>query len=165
MTQQYPPQYQPQPPAPAQVKPRKPRKWPWVLGILVAFGLGAAVGSSGSSTPTASAPSPATVTQTVPGAPSASANPTPAAQAAAAGPKTSFGDGTYLVGTDIAPGSYRTTGPRADSPLPNCYFARAKDDSGSISSIEQNDNTQGAARVTVKNGEYLTITGCDWTKS
>jgi hypothetical protein len=179
MTEPYQPQPGQQPAAPAKAKKAKsPRKWPWILGIFVAFGIGAAVGSGGGSTPTttaapaAGAPHAATVTQTVTAAApapapaaAAPANPAPAAPAADSGPKTSFGDGAYLVGTDIAAGSYKTSGPRAGSVIPNCYFSRAKDDTGSLSSIEQNDNTAGSARVTVKKGEYLTVAGCDWAKA
>ena len=87
----------------------------------------------------------------------------PARAEAPAGPKTTFGDGTYLVGTDIAPGSYKTTGPRP-STVPNCYWARMKNDSGSLNSIIANDNTEGATRITVNNGEYLMVGGCDFTK-
>ena len=44
-----------------------------------------------------------------------------------------------------------------------CYWARLKDDSGS--NIIANNAGQGAARLTVKAGEYLQITGCDWTRA
>jgi hypothetical protein len=171
--QQYPGGYQPPaetPAPPAQpAKIKKSRKWPWVLGILVAFGLGAAVGGSGGSTPavapaasgsttttvTAVAPAPAPVTVTAQAA-------APVAPPAPAGPATSFGDGTFKVGTDIAAGSYKTSGPR-DSAMPLCYWARLKDDSGS--NIIANDNSQGPTRFTTKVGEYVQIAGCDFVKS
>ena len=41
------------------------------------------------------------------------------------GPKTSFGDGTYAVGTDIAPGVYESAGP-VDGGV--CYWKRANGD-------------------------------------
>ncbi len=37
------------------------------------------------------------------------------------GPKTSFGDGTYAVGTDIAPGVYQSAGPVDNNA---CYWKR-----------------------------------------
>jgi hypothetical protein len=49
--------------------------------------------------------------------------------------------------------------------VPNCYFSRSKDDSGSLTSILQNDNSQGATRITVKKGEFLNVSGCDFTKA
>ena len=41
------------------------------------------------------------------------------------GPKTSFGDGTYAVGTDIAPGVYQSAGPVDDGA---CYWKRVNGD-------------------------------------
>ena len=42
------------------------------------------------------------------------------------GPKTTFeGDGTYAVGTDIAPGVYQSAGPVEDGA---CYWKRVKGD-------------------------------------
>jgi hypothetical protein len=70
------------------------------------------------------------------------------------GPKTSFGPGKYKVGTDIAPGSYSTAGP-ADSSIPNCYWARERNNSGDFSAIITNANPQGPTSVTVNTGEYF----------
>lgn len=148
------PQYAPPPPPAAR---KKPRRWPWILGILAAFGLGAAVGSGGGSSTTAT---PTTVT--VAPAP-AGQQPTTQAPPAATGPKTEFGDGTYKVGEDIAAGTYKSTGPRAGMPL--CYWARMKNDSGGLDAIIANNNSQGPTRVTVKAGEYLQVTGCDFVKA
>jgi hypothetical protein len=165
MTQPYglPPQAAQQAP-PNQATPRKPKKskkWPWIVGITFAFVMGMVVGgnNSGSTSTTAASP---TSTSAVPATPAAAA-PSTQAPAAPAGPKTQFGDGTYLVGTDIAEGSYKSTGPRP-SAVPICYWARMKDDSGSVTSILANNTSQGATRLTVKKGEYLEVTGCDFTK-
>lgn len=80
------------------------------------------------------------------------------------GPKTSFGPGKYKVGEDIAAGSYRTAGPEDDS-FPNCYWAREKDDSGSLDSIIANANSEGPTRVTVNAGEFFETSGCQtWHK-
>lgn len=81
----------------------------------------------------------------LPGQPAASstpsaAPPTTTTPAAPAGPKTSFGDGTWEVGAgpgQITPGKYRTTVP-ADSW--NCYWERLKGTSGSFDDIIANDN-------------------------
>lgn len=152
-----------QAPPPQQAKRRKPKRWPWILGIVLAFGLGTAVGSAGKTAPASTGAAPITVTS-VDGTSAPAAAPAPAAPAAPAGPKTEFGDGTYLVGTDIAVGSYKSNGPREGS-IPNCYWARMKDDSGALGSILANNSSQGATRLTVKKGEYLQIIGCDWTKA
>ena len=66
-----------------------------------------------------------------------------AEEAAKNQPKTSFGDGTYLVGTDIVAGTYKTPGGAS------CYYARLKDTSGSFNSILANNNTNGPAVVTI----------------
>lgn len=58
--------------------------------------------------------------------------------------KPSFGDGTYQVGTDIQPGTYRT---REGSP--NCYYERLKDFTGGLNSIIANGNTNNPTIVTI----------------
>jgi hypothetical protein len=75
------------------------------------------------------------------------------------------GEGTYLVGTEIAPGTYRTSGP-SSSVIPNCYWARSKDATGRPGSVIADGNTKGQATVTVKatDGAFKS-TGCQaWTK-
>lgn len=82
----------------------------------------------------------------------------------AAGPAKSFGQGTYKVGKDVQAGTYRTDGP-SSADMPNCYWARAKDASGELTSIIANDLPMGPASVTLKSGEYVSTHGCkDWTK-
>lgn len=78
------------------------------------------------------------------------------------GPPTSFdGDGEYLVGEDIAAGTYKTAGP-ADF---GCYWERDKDSSGEFESIIANDNLNGSGRVTVRKGEIFKTQGCQtWKK-
>jgi hypothetical protein len=83
-----------------------------------------------------------------------------------AGPATTAGDGTYEVGVDLEPGRYKTAGPDQSSVIPNCYWARTKDDSGEFGSIIANQNLQGPGSVTVKEGEFVNFAGgCSWTKS
>lgn len=75
--------------------------------------------------------------------------------------KTAFGgDGEYQVGTDVKPGTYRTTG--NDDGM--CYWERAKDASGELDSLLANDNVSGTSYVTIKPADKLfKSSGCqDW---
>ncbi|MEP6978399.1 MAG: hypothetical protein ABI948_10140 [Thermoleophilia bacterium] len=56
--------------------------------------------------------------------------------------KTRFGEGTYIVGTDITPGTYRARGS-------GCYWARLRSFGGGLNSIIVNDNTTGSTIVTI----------------
>lgn len=82
-----------------------------------------------------------------------------------AAPDTTVSQGSYLVGTDIPAGTYRTPGPAAsDTPL--CYWARAKDSSGTRGSILANGTPKGPAHVTLNTGETFATNGCQhWTKA
>jgi hypothetical protein len=73
-----------------------------------------------------------------------------------------FGEGTYLVGEDIKPGTYRTSGPTDD----NCYWARRSGTSGSFSELITNGNPAGPTTVTIKSSDAAFETsGCgDWTR-
>lgn len=55
-----------------------------------------------------------------------------------------FGDGTFQVGKDIQPGTYRTR-----SGSPGCYYARLKGFGGTVDDIIANDNTDAPAVVTI----------------
>lgn len=134
-----------------------------VIGVI----LGAATGSSGNSDANASAtPAPTvtvhdTVTEAAKPAPTVTVTKTVKPKA-----KASFsGDGTYLVGTDIKAGTYRTSGP-SDSSLPNCYWERSSSASGDMNGIIANDNLAGAGVVTIRSSDKIFKTsGCsDWTK-
>lgn len=83
----------------------------------------------------------------------------PPAPAAPAGPLTTVSEGTYLVGTDMVAGSYKSAGSST-----GCYWARLKDDSGR--NIIANDlvNGPGPARFTTKKGEFVKIGLCTFTK-
>ncbi|KAA2256729.1 hypothetical protein F0L68_26105 [Solihabitans fulvus] len=89
----------------------------------------------------------------------------PPAPTTAAGPATEIAPGTYVVGVDIAAGTYRTKGP-ADSRVPFCYWARLKDTSGNIDAITANGNPQGPTTVTVAaTDKAFETSGCStWTK-
>ena len=70
------------------------------------------------------------------------------------------GDGDFEVGTDIRPGTYRTSG-NADG---MCYWERAEDASGDTGSLLANDNVSGTSYVTVKaTDKVFRSSGCkDW---
>lgn len=75
-------------------------------------------------------------------------------------------DGTYLVGTDIAPGTYHTAGPDGSSVVPMCYWARTKDTSGGLGSIIANHISHGPDTVTVRASDNAIEFngGCSWTR-
>lgn len=74
------------------------------------------------------------------------------AKAQVAEKKAAFsGDGDFQVGSDVKPGTYRTTG-NSDG---MCYWERAKDASGEVDSLLANDNVTGTSYVTVKTGDKL----------
>jgi hypothetical protein len=89
----------------------------------------------------------------------APAAPTPAPVARAPIP----GSGTFLVGTDVAPGTYRSAGP-AEGWL-FCYHARLSGLSGELDDIISNDNSEGPTLVTISSTDAAFETnGCqDWT--
>ncbi len=94
------------------------------------------------------------------------AQPLPAPAAAPALPPglaTTFGEGKFTVGTDIAPGTYRTTGP---SGRLNCYWARLKRTGGPTDSIIRNNLGRGPATVTIDAGDgaFQTRWCSAWTK-
>jgi hypothetical protein len=57
--------------------------------------------------------------------------------------KTRFGEGAFIVRTDIAPGTYRSRGGNG------CYWARLRSFSGGVTSIIANANPTGASVVTI----------------
>ncbi len=88
----------------------------------------------------------------------------PPTRPSAAAP-ASIGDGTYVVGTDIKPGLYKTSGP-ADASIPICYWERDRDLSGGIGSIIANDNSNGPTTVQISSSDRAFKTsGCaTWVK-
>jgi hypothetical protein len=89
---------------------------------------------------------PTTATSTYIAAPQPTATPT--------GPKLTIDtDGTYLVGTDILPGVYRTTGGFGGS---NCYWARLN--SLNTSDIINNNNSSGPQVVEILSSDRAFLT-------
>jgi hypothetical protein len=126
-------------------KPR--RKWPWIVSgaVVLLVVIGAVNGGDNSSTSTAAAPQA-----------HAPAAETRSGHAAADTPTerlTSFGDGTYQVGTaasDVTAGLYRTAGPTEGMP---CYWARTKDSTGKADAIIADGYPTGPTTVTIKNSD------------
>jgi hypothetical protein len=69
-----------------------------------------------------------------------------------ASPASTFGDGTYVVGEQIAAGTYQA------APVGSCYWARNSDATGD--SILANDNVEGSAVVTIGAGEVFESSRC-----
>jgi hypothetical protein len=69
------------------------------------------------------------------------------------------GNGTYRVGKDIRPGTYRSLG--GDG----CYWARLKSFSGSLGSILANENASGPTLVTILGSDrgFETENCASWT--
>jgi hypothetical protein len=82
------------------------------------------------------------------------------------GPLTSFGDGTYQVGTapgDVAAGSYRSTGSTEGM---SCYWARTKDPTGNVDTIIADGYPSGPTTITIKDsdGAFLASGCAPWNK-
>lgn len=79
----------------------------------------------------------------------------------AAGTAKRFGDGTYRIGKDIPPGTYRTRGGEF------CYWARLRSFSGSLNSILANENARGPEVVTIlRTDKGFETRGCGtWTSN
>lgn len=150
--------------------------WPWIVGLVAALLLGIGIGAAAVRSVKISAiPKPAgtvtlapttvvvsaSPTSTIPAPVQAAAQEPVVAETTKAGPKTEFSDGTYLVGTDIQAGSYKSSGPGAGES--QCYWKRSKGDGGQ--NTIANDLTKGPTRFTANKGEYVKIDGCTFTKA
>ncbi|WP_165987798.1 hypothetical protein [Streptomyces sp. YIM 98790] len=69
--------------------------------------------------------------------------------------------GTFMVGVDIAPGTYKSA-----ENAEECYWERLTDLSGSLDSIADNDFASGQAIVTIEEGDaFFTSNYCDdWVR-
>src|SRR4051812_32433625 len=87
--------------------------------------------------------------------------PTSAQRAPTMPPPTGpFSSGTYLVGSEISPGTWHTNGGS------QCYYERDRDTNDTVSWIIANDNFTGPTMITVSSSDVLvTFHGdCTWTK-
>ena len=73
------------------------------------------------------------------------------------------GDGTFLVGQEVRPGTYRSTGPAAGGT--DCYWARLKGTTGDLGEIIANHAGKGQATVTIlATDKAFQTTGCQTWK-
>jgi hypothetical protein len=176
------PGFTPQPPSggPPHFAPPAPhvrdpwwKRW-WVIGLaglILGAGIGgAAAGSDDSSKAASDTPKPTRVTTTVTTTPTAptktvTATPTPPTVTkkikVTPRPRTVIsGDGTFLVGSDIVPGTYRNRNGG------DCYWARLSGTSGDFSQILANNNTSGQAIVTIlPSDKAFSVERCgEWTR-
>lgn len=109
-------------------------------------------------TVTVAAAAPSTTPRATVEATAASTTTTRAAQ----GPRTAFGDGTFVVGADIAPGTYSTTGPRrADQGM--CAFAFLPYKGAGLDEAAGGNSLFGPGYMQVDSGEIVQTVGCNWT--
>lgn len=75
---------------------------------------------------------------------------------------TSFDDGTYLVGTDVETGTYRTDG-KVDGDAPcTIYLSKKPDDADTLTDAH---TTNGEAKFKLTSDLYVTSNGCRrWTR-
>ncbi|MER6576211.1 hypothetical protein [Nonomuraea sp. NPDC001023] len=80
-------------------------------------------------------------------------------------PGSTAGMRTFVVGVDMQPGTYRTTGPVAGST--NCFWARLNSTSPDLGSVINAGAPTGPASVTIEPGDKAFQTaGCaQWTKA
>jgi hypothetical protein len=155
------------PPAPP---PKKRKIWPWIVGGIILLLLLGMCGVAGRAVNQSSAP-------TV--APTAAPSPTPYVSsnveedaapppvpAVPAGPKTEFGNGTWEIGVDIAPGKYKTSGPE-DSGRP-CFAQTTKEGDASLGDIQKQELSEGPLTVIIpaKGVKFFESAGCSvWKKA
>lgn len=131
-----------------------------VLGIIIGS---TSSGSAGSRPVSAAAPAaPSTVTRTVT-APAAA----PVTQTVTAEPPApqGVGPGTHVVGSEVQPGTYKTTGP-ANAWMPSCYYARLSDLTGGLGSVNDNGLPDGPTTIEIlPTDKAFKTSGCaPWVK-
>ncbi|HYT37625.1 MAG TPA: hypothetical protein VEL49_10655 [Ktedonobacteraceae bacterium] len=156
-------QYQPMIPPPPPPPKKSRRGWVIagiVIGALILCGVisnGIPKSSTTDSTTTATTTQQSQATDTPQSTPTSQSQPTPTTDT-----HPHFnGDGTFEVGKDIRPGTYRT---RVASP--GCYYARLSGFSGTTDDIIANDNTDTPAIITIAATDMgFQSTRCGtWTK-
>jgi hypothetical protein len=83
----------------------------------------------------------------------------------ASDPNVISGDGTFTVGSQVKPGTYRTVVPNDSF---DCYYERLKDASGSFDAIIANNNGSPGSQQIVEikaTDKFFKTDGCGtWTK-
>ena len=78
-------------------------------------------------------------------------------------PLTAFGPGIFIVGRDIAPGTYR--GVAGDTITESCYWARLSCVQGTMSCVIANDNATGQFFVQVGASDFALEVRCELEKA
>lgn len=78
------------------------------------------------------------------------------------GPATSFGEGTYKVGEDVAAGLYRSGGPSPDDGRYCVVYASSKP--GDLGSYLRGSTIKGPAVIELNDGEWVTAQFCETFK-
>lgn len=154
---------------PPQTKSRRSRlRWlPWALAAVmtvIAF-VSCAVNSTLPAAPTPSQGGPITVPYTPPTVAPAAVAPTPDPQS---GPRTSFGDGTWEIGVDIAPGKYKSAGPTESYEGAICFAQTTKKGDGEIGDIVNQKVVKGPITYVIPatGVKFFESNGCQtWTKT
>jgi hypothetical protein len=136
--------------------------WIAIVTAAVLFFVGIGIGAAGGSDESATETTTVTNTQVKTRTQVKTKTVVQTKTAEAAGPSGSIeGDGTFLVGEDVAPGTYRA----AAASSGNCYWARLKDLNGNVNSIVANGNTSGPVLLRVAPSDYaIETTGCETFK-
>ncbi|MHC1559559.1 flagellar basal body-associated FliL family protein [Actinomycetospora sp. C-140] len=147
-----------------------------LCGLAIAYFAGLGVGGANATVQPVAQPAPSVTTRTVtvpgptvtvPGPTVTVPGPTvtvqasqPASASTAPAAGSSFSSGTYEVGTEIEPGTYRTSG--SDF----CYWSRLNSNDGELGSINANGFADGPSSMSVKAGDkYIEFSGtCSWTR-
>ena len=153
-----------------QPAPRKPwwRRW-WAIVIWCFIAFVVVVSIISAATGSGSTESETRVNAQPDNPSSASAPVSASSPSSSASPKTSFGNGTFEVGIDIEPGTYRSTGPSSGS-APYCSFARLKSAGGGMSDVNNVidiQNVGGPAVVTIDStdGGFFSQLCNEWHKA
>lgn len=78
-------------------------------------------------------------------------------------PVGSFAQGTYTVGSEIAPGRYRTAGASEDSLFPFCSASRQRADGTAIGFPETTNNGPAYVTVRASDGQVQFSGDCVWS--
>ena len=78
---------------------------------------------------------------------------------AAARPRTTFSDGQYLVGTDVAAGTYSTTGPSHGI----CAWSFLPRKGAGLEEAAGGNTIFGPGYMSLDVGQVVQVAGCEWS--
>ncbi|QSE94210.1 hypothetical protein JWS13_39235 [Rhodococcus pseudokoreensis] len=76
-------------------------------------------------------------------------------------PKTTISDGIYAVGSDVAAGTYSTTGPRSDMGV--CAWTFLPYKGAGLGEANGGSSTMGPGYMQLDEGQIVQTIGCTWT--